>query len=302
MEAAGTALAVASLVGKTVFAIADISSGYKSAYPELARVENNLVSIREVLDRLPRDGHSVFDNVLNDLAKNVRDIQGFVDKRVRKAGARSLLVKLGWHGDRVKLERMEAALETSKSTLMIAIQACQLASKDADRKELVAGLKLSMQETIRKVSGYEFGSARIQDIRAHLDSVSRSLQERRRGSGAAGTVAELDMGKPLTTWPTFEAWLDSFAPSQDDVERDEKALAEGQGRQAEQGGGVDTEFNVANGTHGQERDPNLEQRLVKVCIVGLEGAACSMARIMTLSPQTEIAEVLETLHREAQRG
>jgi hypothetical protein len=196
------------------------------------------------------------------------------------------------HGDRVKLERMEAALETSKSTLMIAIQAWQLVSREADREDLVAGLKTTMT----KVLGYEFGSKRIQDIRAHLDSVSRSLQEKQLKAGVAATVTEVDMGKPLTTWPTFEAWLDSFTPSQDHIEQDARAL--GEKRWVEQQYGVSTKAKVVNQIHGQK---NGGRKTVKVCFTCLDGAADdSTARIMTLSPQTEIAEVLSTLHRQGE--
>jgi hypothetical protein len=252
-----------------------------------------------VLGGLPLEGYSVFENVLTDLAANVEDIQAFVDKRLKeKAGARAVLVKLGWHGDRTKLERMEAALETSKSTLMIAIQAWQLVSREADREELVASLKASMQETMKKVSGYELGSKRIQDIRTHLDSVTRSLQERQPKAGAVATVTEVDMGKPLTTWPTFEAWLDSFTPSEDDIKQDKRTLAENRRRLVGRGDGVGTEAKVVNGIQGQK---NGGQRSVKICITGLNGMADdSTARIMAVSPQAEIAEVLETLHREGE--
>ncbi|KAH6641846.1 hypothetical protein F5144DRAFT_643582 [Chaetomium tenue] len=89
----------------------------------------------------------------------------------------------------------EAALETSKSTLMIGIQV----SRGANREELVAGLKMSMQETMTNMFGYEFGSKRIQDVRAHLDSVSMSLQERQPNAGAAAPATEVNIESEVTT-------------------------------------------------------------------------------------------------------
>lgn len=277
-------------MAKTVFAIADIPSDYRSAYPKLARVENNLVPIWEALSGLPLEGYSVFKNALTDLATNVEDIQAFVDKRVKeKVGVRALLMKLGWHGDRTRLERMEAALETSKSTLMITIQAWQLVLREADREELVAGLEASMQETMKKVSGYEFAPKCIQNIRAHLDSVTRSLQERQPKAGVVATVTEVDMGKPLTTWPTFEAWLDSFTLSQGDIERDKLTFDENLRRLAGQGDRVDVEAKVVNGTHGQKSGG---QKTVKVRITGLNGHKPKKGKIVICRLQRCINAVL----------
>lgn len=128
----------------------------------------------------------------------------------------------------------------------------------------MAGLKASMQETMKEVSGYEFALKRIQDIRAHLDSVTRSLQERQQKAGVVATVTEVDMGKPLTTRPTFEAWLDSFTPSQGDIERDKLTFDEKLRRLVGRGERVDTEAKVFNGTHAQKSG---RRKTVKICII-----------------------------------
>jgi hypothetical protein len=121
MDAVSTIIAVITLVGKVASKLSDISSNYKSAFPELTCVESGLKRLKEVLDGFQQGGDGVLENVLKDLGDYVKEVETFADKRVKKLEKKPVLVKLLWHKDHVVLERLEAVLETYKSTLMIAL-------------------------------------------------------------------------------------------------------------------------------------------------------------------------------------
>jgi hypothetical protein len=99
--------------------------------------------------------------VLKDLGEHVREVGSFVDKRIKRLEKKAVLVKLLSHKDHVTLERMEAVMETYKSTLMIALQSQRLRSRKEDRMDLVTKLKESMEQTMRKATDYELGSLKI---------------------------------------------------------------------------------------------------------------------------------------------
>ncbi|KAH0541469.1 hypothetical protein FGG08_004079 [Glutinoglossum americanum] len=151
-----TILAVITLVAKAASKFSNISSDYKSAFPELTRAESGLKQLKEALDGLRHGGDGVVENVLKDLSDYLREVEAFVDKRVKNMERKPVLVKLLWHRDHAQRMR----------------------SKGADRKELVMNLGHSWNKRKGKATEYELSSQKRQDIRVCLEFEFRTLEEK----------------------------------------------------------------------------------------------------------------------------
>ena len=153
----------------------------------------------------------------------------------------------------------------------------------------------------KEATEYELGSQKKLDIRLlYLESVSKMLDDQQTALDEnqwqpMKTTTEVGTGEPMTTWPTFEAWMDSFTPSKEDIKRDEEALAIKRTQQAEENKGKEP-VKVLTSIYPE---PESNMKTVRLCIIDLsKDPGKPTRRIITASPHDEVADLLETLHKE----
>lgn len=157
---------------------------------------------------------------------------------------------------------------------------------------------MSMEQIKRKATGYELGSQKIQDIRVYLESVSRTLKEKQiaidENQELVKTTTEVGIGEPMTTWPTFEAWIDSFMPSEKDIERDEELLARKHKKEVEESKGKGPGKVLTS----VDPEPESNMKTARLCVVGLgKEPGKPTRRIITAFANDEVVDVLEKLHK-----
>jgi hypothetical protein len=145
---------------------------------------------------------------LDDVVKKSRD-------KLAKGGLHKVHVRALWQRTAKGIEKIRNSLSGYKMTLMLLLQAKAL-ERSASAGDIKAVVQAAIQESRKWKDEIDAGEQRIGEIRKYLDELANTPSD----------FEEAQIGSPNTvqSFPSFEAWLESFSGSTEQEEEDEELI------------------------------------------------------------------------------
>lgn len=152
---------------------------------------------------------------LNGSMKQLDDVVKKSREKMAKGGLYKVHVRALWQRTAKGIEKIRNSLSGYKMTLMLLLQAKALA-RSASAGDIKAVVQAAIQESRKWKNEIDAGEQRIGEIRQYLDE-SANIPSYFEG-------AQIGSPNAVQSFPSFEAWLESFSGSTEQEEEDEQLI------------------------------------------------------------------------------